>query len=101
MVRVELCKNLCEKNILTYVWRLFNDYLLFKVGLALFFQANSQSFVDKLLTPSKIKTFFLLDYFKEHLPSFLDFIELYIQRPNLYVYKYFVYEYFVYIGFDL
>lgn len=47
MVRVELCKNLCEKNILTYVWRLFNDYLLFKVGLALFFQANSQSFVDK------------------------------------------------------
>lgn len=41
MVGVKLCKNLCAKNILTYVWRLFNDYLLFKVVLALFFQTSS------------------------------------------------------------
>ena len=31
MLGVKLCKNLCEKNILTYVWRLFNGYLLVKV----------------------------------------------------------------------
>lgn len=39
-VGIKLCKYSCEKNILSHDWRCFNDYLLFKEGLALFFWAN-------------------------------------------------------------